>query len=56
MRRDVSSKRAAGQATTEYILIIGLIVIPIAVAYNRLAEVLRGLVRSICMLLYGPGL
>ena len=45
-----------GQATTEFILLIGLIAIPIAVAYNLLAEVVRDYLVEVCKLLYGPGL
>jgi Flp pilus assembly pilin Flp len=45
----------SGQSATEYILIIGVIVIPLAVAFNELADVLKETLNRIARLLYGPG-
>ena len=45
-----------GQAVTEYILVIGLIVAPIALAFNKFQNVVRNLLSSIMKLLYGPGI
>ncbi len=44
-----------GQAVTEYILVIGLIVAPIAVAFNRLQPVLKRFAHNINLRLSGPG-
>ncbi len=45
----------SGQAATEYILIIGLIVVPLALAFNELQEILKAVVNRIAKLMYGPG-
>ena len=44
-----------GQAATEYILLIGLIVLPLAIAYNKLRTGLKELFDSLGELLRGPG-
>lgn len=41
---------------TEYILIIGLIVIPIAIAFNMIRSPLRGYLDRIARLFAGPGI
>lgn len=45
----------AGQSATEYILIIGLVVVPMAIAFNELQEALRDLSNKLARLLFGPG-
>ncbi|HVT45100.1 MAG TPA: hypothetical protein VMT00_11990 [Thermoanaerobaculia bacterium] len=45
-----------GQAVTEYILIVGLIAIPIAIAFNNLQTVIKKLVTTVNVLLNGPGI
>ncbi len=45
-----------GQAITEYILIVGLIVLPIAIAFNTLRNPLRGYLDRIAKLFAGPGI
>lgn len=44
-----------GQALTEYILIVGLVVIPIAVAFNRLQNPLKTLLEKVANYFVGPG-
>jgi Flp pilus assembly pilin Flp len=44
-----------GQAATEYILVIGLVVIPLAIAFNKLSGILKEVVNRIAKLMYGPG-
>lgn len=44
-----------GQALTEYILLIGVIVVPLAVAYNKLRTGLKELFDSLGRLMRGPG-
>ena len=44
-----------GQSATEYILVIGLIIVPLAIAFNELADVLKALLVRIGNLMYGPG-
>jgi Flp pilus assembly pilin Flp len=44
-----------GQAATEYILIIGLFVVPLAIAFNSLQGVLKDMLKDIARLLSGPG-
>lgn len=44
-----------GQATTEYVLIIALFIVPVALVYKRLAGVFRDLLDSLNRLLIGPG-
>jgi Flp pilus assembly pilin Flp len=44
-----------GQSATEYILVIGLIIVPLAIAFNELADVLKALLIRIGNLMYGPG-
>lgn len=46
----------AGQAATEYILIIGLVAIPIIAAYNGMQQTIKSFVRAIARMLYGPGI
>lgn len=45
-----------GQAVTEYILIIGLIVVPLAVAFNKLQGKIKAFFDGMAKLLYGPGI
>jgi Flp pilus assembly pilin Flp len=45
----------AGQSATEYILIIGLVVVPMAIAFNELQEAIKGLSNKLARLLFGPG-
>lgn len=52
-RAFVSDER--GQAATEYILIIGLIVVPLAVAFNALQDVLKSMLMNLARLFSGPG-
>ena len=44
-----------GQAATEYILIIGLIIIPLAIAFNSLQDVLKDILKDLAQLFSGPG-
>jgi Flp pilus assembly pilin Flp len=44
-----------GQAATEYILIIGLIVIPLAIAFNSIQDVLKDMLKDLARLFSGPG-
>jgi len=44
-----------GQAATEYILVIGLIVVPIAIAFNSLQDVLKNMLKDVARLISGPG-
>lgn len=44
-----------GQAMTEYILIIGLIILPIAAVFNLIRDPLRGYLARIVALFSGPG-
>lgn len=55
--RDFSAFMAddEGQAVTEYILLVGLIVVPLAVAYNKLRNGLKGLFEALGKLMRGPG-
>jgi Flp pilus assembly pilin Flp len=45
----------SGQAATEYILVIGIIIIPLAVAFNELQGVLKNLLKDLARLFSGPG-
>ena len=45
-----------GQAATEYVLVIGLFVLFIVVAYNSIQGALRELVTRVAALLSGPGI
>jgi Flp pilus assembly pilin Flp len=47
--------RQLGQAMTEYILIIGLVAIPMIVVYNRFQEAVKTALRNFAKLLSGPG-
>lgn len=44
-----------GQSATEYILVTGLVVVPLAIAFNELQDALRELADKLAKLLYGPG-
>lgn len=46
----------SAQATSEYVLLLALVVLPIAIAFNRLKAVLRDLLDSLNNLVAGPGL
>ena len=46
----------AGQSTTEYVLLIALIILPIAEAIRRMKDPLIDLADSLCKLIDGPGL
>jgi Flp pilus assembly pilin Flp len=48
-------KDEAGQSATEYILIIGLVVIPLALAFNEIQIIVKDLSNRLARLLYGPG-
>lgn len=45
-----------GQAATEYILILGLVVVPIVVAYDALQDAIKGFLVRIAALFRGPGI
>jgi Flp pilus assembly pilin Flp len=45
-----------GQAATEYILVVGLFVLFVAVSYNAIQGSLRDLVNRVVGLLSGPGI
>jgi hypothetical protein len=47
--------REVGQAMTEYILVIGLVVLPLAVGVNRFRNVIKTAARALGELLRGPG-
>lgn len=57
VRGSVSSFRAGerGQATSEYVLLIALVIVPLALVFRQLAAVFRGLLDSLNRLLMGPG-
>jgi len=44
-----------GQATTEYVLLLALVVLPIALAFNKLRDVIRDLLAALNSLVFGPG-
>ena len=44
-----------GQAATEYILILGVIVIPLAIAFNSMQDVLKNMLKDLARLFSGPG-
>ena len=44
-----------GQAMTEYILIVALIILPIAAVFNAIRAPLRGYLARIVALFTGPG-
>ncbi len=44
-----------GQAATEYILVIGLIIIPIAIVFNNLQNPLKSLLDRLAKGFRGPG-
>jgi Flp pilus assembly pilin Flp len=46
----------SGQAATEYILIIGLISIPLVIAYDALHDSIRDFLIRITRLFRGPGI
>jgi Flp pilus assembly pilin Flp len=61
----VSSRRAPagprrrgerGQAATEYILLIGVVVLPIVVGYRGFIEAIRNVLTRVVQLLAGPGI
>jgi Flp pilus assembly pilin Flp len=45
-----------GQAATEYVLIIGLIGLVIALTFNKIQESLKALLTRIVSLMNGPGI
>lgn len=59
----MNSRRAAvrfpadehGQATSEYVLLIALVIVPLAFVYRQLADVFRDLLDTLNRLLMGPG-
>jgi Flp pilus assembly pilin Flp len=53
VRRFIGDER--GQATTEYVLLVALVVLPVAIAFNKLQEVLRDLLDTLNGLVSGPG-
>ncbi len=44
-----------GQALTEYILIVGLVVLPIVIAFNRLQNPIKTLLERVAKYFEGPG-
>lgn len=44
-----------GQAATEYILVIGLIVVPLAIAFNSMQDILNDMLKRLARLFRGPG-
>ena len=46
---------ARGQATTEYVLLLALVVMPVALAFNQMRNVLRSLLDMLIKLVIGPG-
>jgi hypothetical protein len=55
IRRLLQRPREVGQAMTEYILVIGLVVLPLAVGVNRFRNVIKTAARALGELLRGPG-
>lgn len=53
IRRFIEDER--GQATTEYVLLLALVVLPIAFAFNKLKDVMRDLLDTLNKLVIGPG-
>lgn len=47
--------RQRGQAMTEYILVIGLVVIPMIIAFNRFQDAVKNALINFGKLLVGPG-
>jgi Flp pilus assembly pilin Flp len=54
--RRLARIRERGQAATEYILIIGLVVVPMAIAFNRIAGYVKDALLRIAKLFWGPGI
>lgn len=48
--------RQLGQATTEYMLIIAILVLPMAAAFNRIRTALKSLLAALNAYLHGPGM
>jgi len=48
--------RQVGQSTTEYALILAMLVLPIAATFNRIRTVLKALLAALNTYLYGPGM
>jgi Flp pilus assembly pilin Flp len=44
-----------GQATTEYVLILALFIVPVALIFKQLSSVFRDLLDSLNRLVMGPG-
>jgi Flp pilus assembly pilin Flp len=44
-----------GQATTEYVLILALFIVPVALVFKQLSSVFRDLLDSLNRLVMGPG-
>jgi hypothetical protein len=55
-RRWYARTAARGQAITEYVLIIGLIVIPLALLVNELADVAKDFLARYASRFWGPGI
>lgn len=55
-RRWYVRQAARGQAITEYVLIIGLIVIPLALLVNELADVAKDFLARYASRFWGPGI
>jgi Flp pilus assembly pilin Flp len=45
-----------GQATTEYVLILALFIVPVALIFRQLSSVFRELLDSLNRLVMGPGI
>lgn len=47
--------RQSGQATTEYVLLLALIIVPLVAAFRQFGVVLRTLLGALNSLVFGPG-
>jgi Flp pilus assembly pilin Flp len=47
--------RQRGQAMTEYILVIGLVIAPMVIAFNRFQDAIKNALSNLANLLSGPG-
>jgi Flp pilus assembly pilin Flp len=47
--------RQRGQAMTEYILVIGLVIAPMVIAFNRFQDAVKNALINLAKLLSGPG-
>jgi Flp pilus assembly pilin Flp len=58
LKRELTAYRSdeSGQAATEYILVIGLVVLPLVVAYMKLQDAFKSALNEIAKLMSGPGI